>query len=48
LTIDTPANRASMPGADFSKWTPPAAIAATILWLVSPENSTVTGSLLPV
>jgi NAD(P)-dependent dehydrogenase (short-subunit alcohol dehydrogenase family) len=47
-TIDTPANRAAMPGADFSRWTPPAAIASAILWLASPENATVTGTLLPV
>jgi NAD(P)-dependent dehydrogenase (short-subunit alcohol dehydrogenase family) len=47
-TIDTPANRAAMPGADFSKWTPPAAIASSILWLASPENVTVTGTLVPV
>jgi NAD(P)-dependent dehydrogenase (short-subunit alcohol dehydrogenase family) len=47
-TIDTPANRAAMPGADFSRWTPPAAIASAILWLASPENGTVTGTLLPV
>lgn len=47
-TIDTPANRAAMPGADTSRWTPPAAIARTIAWLVSPENLTVTGALVPV
>lgn len=47
-TIDTPANRAAMPGADFSKWTPPASIASAILWLASPENASVTGTLLPV
>ncbi len=47
-TIDTPANRAAMPGADFSQWTPPAAIAETIAWLVSPGNTTVTGALIPV
>lgn len=47
-TIDTPANRAAMPGADFSKWTRPEAIASAILWLASPANATVTGALLPV
>lgn len=47
-TIDTPANRAAMPGADFSKWTPPASIASAILWLASPENATVNGALIPV
>lgn len=47
-TIDTPANRAAMPTADFSQWTPPAAIARTIAWLASAENDTVTGGLIPV
>lgn len=47
-TIDTPANRAAMPGADFSGWTSPAAIAGTIVWLASPGNVTVTGGMVPV
>ncbi|HSS38253.1 MAG TPA: SDR family NAD(P)-dependent oxidoreductase [Polyangia bacterium] len=47
-TIDTPANRAAMPGADFSRWTPPEAIAETIAWLASAANATVTGALVPV
>lgn len=47
-TIDTPANRAAMPGADYSKWTAPSAIAKTIAWLISAENETVTGNLVPV
>jgi NAD(P)-dependent dehydrogenase (short-subunit alcohol dehydrogenase family) len=47
-TIDTPANRAAMPAADFTRWTAPGAIAKTILWLASPENDSVTGSILPV
>jgi NAD(P)-dependent dehydrogenase (short-subunit alcohol dehydrogenase family) len=48
VTIDTPANRAAMPGADFSKWTPPADIAKAIAWLAGPGNTTVTGALVPV
>lgn len=47
-TIDTPANRAAMPKADYTKWTSPASIASTITWLASPSNETVTGSLIPV
>src|SRR5436309_2132267 len=43
-TIDTPANRAAMPKADFSKWTSPEAIAKTIAWLASAENASVTGT----
>lgn len=46
--IDTPANRAAMPRADFSRWTPPAAIAEAVAWLASPQNATVTGALVPV
>lgn len=47
-TIDTPANRAAMPGADFSSWTPAAKIAGVVLWLASEAASTVRGALLPV
>lgn len=47
-TIDTPANRAAMPGADFSLWTPPAAIAEVIHWLSSDAAATVRGALVPV
>lgn len=46
--IDTPANRAAMPGADFSKWTKPEAIARVIAFLLSNDASAVTGALLPV
>ena len=34
-TIDTPANRASMPDADFSKWVTPEAIADVIYFYCS-------------
>jgi 3-oxoacyl-[acyl-carrier protein] reductase len=47
-TIDTPANRASMPGADFTKWVTPQELAEVILFLVSDAASAVTGALLPV
>ena len=47
-TIDTPANRAAMPKADFSAWTPPEKIAGVILWLASDAASTVRGALIPV
>jgi NAD(P)-dependent dehydrogenase (short-subunit alcohol dehydrogenase family) len=47
-TIDTPANRAAMPDADFSQWTPPAKIADVILWLASDAAATVRGGSIPV
>jgi NAD(P)-dependent dehydrogenase (short-subunit alcohol dehydrogenase family) len=47
-TIDTPANRASMPKADFGKWVTPQELANVILFLASDAASAVTGALLPV
>lgn len=46
--IDTPANRASMPKADFTKWPTPAQIAQTIAFLSSSDNALTTGTLVPV
>lgn len=46
--IDTPANRAAMPGADSSKWVTPEAIADTIAWLCSGAAGSVNGALVPV
>jgi NAD(P)-dependent dehydrogenase (short-subunit alcohol dehydrogenase family) len=46
--IDTPANRASMPNADFAKWVTPEELANVILFLASDSASAVTGALLPV
>jgi NAD(P)-dependent dehydrogenase (short-subunit alcohol dehydrogenase family) len=46
--IDTAANRASMPSADFSKWVTPKELADVILFLASDAASAVTGALLPV
>jgi len=46
--IDTPANRADMPDADFSTWVKPDELASVILFLASSEASAVTGTLLPV
>ena len=47
-TIDTAANRASMPKADFAKWVSPKELADIILFLASDAASAVTGALLPV
>ncbi len=46
--IDTPTNRADMPGEDFSSWVQPAAIADVILFLTSPAARAITGALIPV
>ena len=47
-TIDTPANRADMPTADFSRWVAPRDIASVIVFLMSDEARAVTGALIPV
>jgi NAD(P)-dependent dehydrogenase (short-subunit alcohol dehydrogenase family) len=46
--IDTPQNRADMPGADFDRWVKPADLAEVILFLASDEARAVTGALIPV
>lgn len=46
--IDTSANRADMPKADFSKWVTPQELADVILFLASDAASGVTGALIPV
>jgi len=46
--IDTPANRADMAGADFSRWVSPADVAAVLLFLASDEAKAITGALIPV
>jgi len=46
--LDTPANRADMPKADFAAWVSPAEAAAAILFLTSDGASAITGALLPL
>ena len=46
--IDTPANRADMPDADFSSWVTGEELANVIRFLLSPQASGVTGALVPV
>jgi len=47
-TMDTPANRKDMPGADTSKWVQPASIASLIVWLASEAGKDVNGAVIPV
>ena len=46
--IDTPANRASMPKADFEKWVKPAEIAGVIAHLLSDDSRPTSGAAIPV
>ena len=46
--IDTAANRADMPKADFTSWVRPEELAAVMLFLASEAASGVTGALVPV
>jgi NAD(P)-dependent dehydrogenase (short-subunit alcohol dehydrogenase family) len=47
-TIDTPQNRAAMPGADTSRWVKPSEIAEVMAFLLSDASRVVSGALLPV
>jgi NAD(P)-dependent dehydrogenase (short-subunit alcohol dehydrogenase family) len=47
-TLDTPANRASMPKADPTKWVPLASAAAVIAFLLGDDARDVSGAALPV
>ncbi|UVK39193.1 SDR family NAD(P)-dependent oxidoreductase [Mesorhizobium sp. AR10] len=47
-TLDTPANRADMPDADFSKWVSLEAVAEAIAYLASPANLAMSGTLVPL
>lgn len=46
--LDTPANRAAMPKADYSRWVQPADLARLIAFLASPENRVTRGAVIPV
>jgi len=46
--IDTAANRADMPKADYSRWVAPAALADVILFLASDAARAITGASIPV
>jgi NAD(P)-dependent dehydrogenase (short-subunit alcohol dehydrogenase family) len=46
--MDTPANRAAMPKADYSAWPKVEEVAATILFLAAPDNKVTRGGVVPV
>lgn len=46
--MDTAANRQSMPKADFASWPRVEDVAATILFLASPDNTVTRGAVVPV
>ena len=45
--MDTPANRKSMPEADFDAWPKVEEVAATIAFLASPQNAATRGAVVP-
>lgn len=46
--MDTPSNRKAMPKADHALWPKVEQVAATILFLASPENTVTRGAIVPV
>jgi len=46
--MDTPANRQAMPKADYAAWPKVEEVAATILFLASPDNRVTRGAIVPV
>jgi NAD(P)-dependent dehydrogenase (short-subunit alcohol dehydrogenase family) len=46
--IDTPANRADMPKAEFERWVTPQALSRVVAFLLSDDAAAITGACLPV
>jgi NAD(P)-dependent dehydrogenase (short-subunit alcohol dehydrogenase family) len=47
-TMDTPANRSGMPGADPSKWVQPAEVARLLVSLVENQPGQISGAVIPI
>ena len=47
-TMDTPSNRQAMPNADNAAWPKVEEVAATIMFLASPDNRVTRGAVVPV
>lgn len=46
--IDTAANRAAMPSADYGTWVKPESIARMLVWLASDEAADISGAVIPM
>jgi NAD(P)-dependent dehydrogenase (short-subunit alcohol dehydrogenase family) len=46
--MDTPANRAAIPGGDYGRWPKVEQVAETIVYLAGPANAVTSGALVPV
>jgi len=46
--MDTPANRKTMPRADFAKWVQPGDVADVVLWLADDRAAHISGNAIPV
>jgi len=47
-TMDTPTNRAAMPGADPAKWVQPVQVASLLVHLATDQASQISGAVIPV
>ncbi len=47
-TMDTPANRKSIPNADFSKWVRPTSVASLITFLAGDAGKDINGAVIPI
>lgn len=47
-TMDTPANRAAMPKANFGKWVKPEHVAELVLMLASDAGGDISGAAIPI
>ncbi len=47
-TMDTPANRAAMPGADAAQWVQPKQVADAVIFLASGAGSQISGAAIPI
>jgi NAD(P)-dependent dehydrogenase (short-subunit alcohol dehydrogenase family) len=47
-TMDTPINRAAIPGADPAKWVRPAQVASLLVYLASDQATQISGAVIPI